>query len=126
MLKSMTGYGQATHEDEHLRISATVKTINAKHADVSLRLPRALSAYELAWRNQAITHLERGKISLTVSYAYKEGSLPTTHIDTDRFKAYCRALRALAEEVSATSPALFQLALQGPEVVTPIDPTTGR
>lgn len=121
----MTGYGQTTHEDEHLRISAEVKTINAKHADVSLRLPRALSAYELTWRNQAIACLERGKISLTVSYERKEENLPTTHINVDRFKAYYQTLQGLAEAVDATTPSLFQLALQGPEVITPTDPAAG-
>lgn len=121
----MTGYGQATHEDEHLRIYAEVKTINAKHADVSLRLPRALAAYELAWRNQAIARLERGKMTLTVSYERKEASLPTTHINADRFKAYYQTLQGLAEAVGATTPALFQLALQGPEVITPTDPAAG-
>lgn len=125
MLQSMTGYGQVAHEDDHLRVSVEVKTINAKHADVSLRLPRALAAYELAWRNLVIASLERGKITLTVSYECKAASLPTDAINVDRFKAYYRALQSLAETVGATSPALFQLALQGPEVMTSTDPAAG-
>ncbi|MEM9417297.1 MAG: YicC/YloC family endoribonuclease [Bacteroidota bacterium] len=117
MLQSMTGYGQAVHEDDHRRISAEVKAINAKYADVNLRLPRAWAAYELAWGQLATTHLQRGKITLTVSYERKDTPALAAHINPTRFKAHYQALQALAQEVGATSPPLFQLALQAPDVM---------
>ena len=121
----MTGYGKVAHEDESLRISVEVKTINAKQADVSLRLPRVCSPYEIAWRNLAIARLERGKITLAVSYERKDTVLPTTQINTALFKAHYHTLQALAAEVGASSPALFQLALQAPEVITKVDSDAG-
>ncbi len=121
----MTGYGQAVHEDERLRVSAEVKVINAKYADVNLRLPQLCSPYEIVWRNLALTYLGRGKIMLTVSYEPKDPLLPSTYIHPTRFKAYYHTLQTLAQEVGASSPALFQLALQAPDVMTPTDPTAG-
>ena len=119
----MTGYGQAVHEDDHRRVSAEVKAINAKYADVNLRFPRAWAAYELAWSQLATTHLKRGKITLTVSYERKDISEPASRINPTRFKVHYQALQALAQEVGAMSPPLFQLALQAPEVMTSPDPT---
>ena len=124
MLKSMTGYGQAVHDDKHLRVSAVVKTINAKHADVSLCLPHTLAAYELAWSRLASTQLERGRITLTVRYERKDVPLPSTYLNPTRFKAYYHTLQALAAEVGAPSPPLFQLALHAPEVLTKTNPDT--
>lgn len=121
----MTGYGQAVHEDERLRISAEVKAINAKYADLNLRLPQICSSYEIVWRNLALACLGRGKITLTVSYEHKNAFLPSTYIHPTRFKAYYHTLQTLAEEVGASSSALFQLALQAPDVMTQTDQTAG-
>ena len=119
MIKSMTGYGSTDYEDERLRISVEVKSINAKHADVSFWLPRAFSAQEIVWRNLAISRLERGKIALSVTYERKDVTLPPTNINHVLFKSYYHALQALAEEVGAAAPStLFQLAIQLPDVIS--------
>ncbi|XWN35510.1 MAG: YicC/YloC family endoribonuclease [Roseivirga sp.] len=126
MLQSMTGYGQAAHEDDQRRISVEVKSINAKQADVSLRLPSLFSAQEPAWRNWVIAQLGRGKITLTVSYTQKETTIPSTQINQPLFKAYYKRLQMLAEEVGASTQGLFQLALHGPEVVTKAEQDNAR
>lgn len=121
MIKSMTGYGKADYEDERLRISVEVKSINAKHADITLRLPKAFSAQEIMYRNLAVACLERGKIVLSVNYEHKAAALDSTHLNQALFKRYYHALQSLAEEVGASSQALFQLAMQFPEVITKTD-----
>ncbi len=113
----MTGYGEAKYEDERLRVSVEVKSINAKYIDINMRLPKAFSAKEIAWRNLAIAYLERGTVTVSVTYERKDTTLPPTYIDLTRFKHYYHDLQTLAEEVGASSQALFQLAMQAPEVV---------
>lgn len=118
MIKSMTGYGKAHYEDALRRISVEVKSINAKYADVSLQLPKVFSAQEIAWRNLVVAYLQRGKITLFVTYEQKDASLSSVNIHKAWFKQHYHALHALAEEVGASSTALFQLALQFPDVIT--------
>jgi uncharacterized protein (TIGR00255 family) len=119
MIKSMTGYGKVDYEDQCLRISVEVKSINARYADISLRLPNSFSAQEIVWRNLAMSCLERGKIVLSLAYDYKNAALlPQTHINQALFKKYYHTLQSIAEEVGASSEALFQLAMQLPEVIT--------
>jgi uncharacterized protein (TIGR00255 family) len=112
MIKSMTGYGKSDDEDEWLRMSVEVKSINAKHADVTLRFPKAFSAQEIACRNLAMACLERGKIVLSVTYERKDATLAPIHINQALFKRYYHALQSLAEEVGDSSQTLFQLAVQ--------------
>jgi uncharacterized protein (TIGR00255 family) len=121
MIKSMTGYGKADYEDQCLRISVEVKSINSKYADINLRVPKYFSAQELVWRNLTIAHLERGKIDLSVTHERKDVTLPQTRINQALFKSYYHALQSLAEEVGASSETLFQLAIQSPEVITKTD-----
>jgi uncharacterized protein (TIGR00255 family) len=121
MIKSMTGYGEANYKDDSLRISAEVRAINAKYADITLRLPKAFSAQEIAWRNLAVACLERGKIILSVTYERNDVTLSQTHINSTLFKRHYHILRSLAEEVGASTQVLFQLAMQFPEVIAKSD-----
>lgn len=118
MPTSMTGYGRADFEDEKLRITIEVKSLNAKYIDISLSLPKGFSEKEIALRNLVTTQLKRGKIALLVSYQRKEEASPKTKINERIFKTYYKTLQALADEVGDTSSPLFSLALQVPEVIT--------
>ena len=121
MIKSMTGYGEANYKDDSLQISAEVKSINAKYADITLRVPKAVSVQEIAWRNLAAACLERGKITLSVTYEHKDLTLSQPHINSALFKRYYNVLRSLAEEVGASTQVIFQLAMQFPEVIAKSD-----
>ncbi len=113
----MTGYGQACFEDESVRVCVEVKSINAKYADVSLKLPRAFAAQEMAWRNLVLAHLERGKVTLTLSCEHKCVEEPATQVNEPLFRVHYYRLQALAKAVGATDQGLFQLALHAPEVM---------
>lgn len=118
MLTSMTGYGKADFENEKLRITIEVKSLNAKYIDISLSLPEGFSEKEIALRNLVTTQLKRGKITLDVNYQSNEQARAKTKINERIFKTYYKTLQALADDVGATSAPLFSLALQGPEVIT--------
>ena len=121
MLQSMTGYGRAIAEDEHARISIEVKSLNAKQADVSMFVPKMCADQELAWKNLVIKHLERGRIVLTINYENKQPAIAQVRLNKPLFKAYYHRLHALAEEVGASTTALFQIALQAPEVTPQVE-----
>lgn len=44
MLKSMTGYGSATFEDDRLLLKTEIKAVNNKFLEVNLRIPRVLQS----------------------------------------------------------------------------------
>ena len=122
----MTGYGQAHLEDDCLRVCVEVKSINSKYADISLKLPKAFAAQEIAWRNLMLAHLGRGKIALTLTYERKNEGVPTTQINEVLFRVYYDRLQGLAKAVGASDQGLFQLALHAPEVMTKAENDTGQ
>ncbi len=121
MINSMTGYGQASREDEQSKISVEIKTLNSKFLDVSVRLPKILSEKEIEIRNIISEKLQRGKISLVVEYIHKKGADTVMTINTDLFKIYYHQLQQLAEDVQAPVHDIFRMALQYPEVVIPLE-----
>ena len=52
MIRSMTGFGHAELERDALALSAEVRTVNHKFCEVSVRLPRSLSALEAQARQR--------------------------------------------------------------------------
>lgn len=67
MLKSMTGYGKAVAEQESLKISVEVKTVNSKQIDLNCRLPYIYNEKEPEIRSLAGRFIERGKIFLGIN-----------------------------------------------------------
>ena len=64
----MTGYGRGEVVLNGLRLTAEVRSVNHRFCELSMRLPRILSAFEVEARRLLTERLSRGKISLVVSW----------------------------------------------------------
>ena len=65
-MRSMTGFGQATAEGERLRVQATVRTVNHRYLDISMRLIDELRPYERRLRDIFSGLLERGRVEISL------------------------------------------------------------
>jgi uncharacterized protein (TIGR00255 family) len=66
MIKSMTGYGRAESLLEGRKILVEIKSLNHRYLESSLRLPGALSPFELEIKKKISAGISRGKIELAV------------------------------------------------------------
>ena len=64
MMKSMTGFGKASVENEAYRVNIEIKSVNHRFLDVQLKLPTGMSAFDLAIRKQVSQKLSRGRVEL--------------------------------------------------------------
>jgi uncharacterized protein (TIGR00255 family) len=118
MIKSMTGFGLCTANDDQSAVTVEVKSLNSKSQDFTMRLPKALGDMELEWRNLLSEKLERGKISFSVEYAKSGKAEIKQAYNKDLFVAYYNELKKLADTVIAPSyDQIFSLALNSPEVI---------
>jgi uncharacterized protein (TIGR00255 family) len=67
MIRSMTGFAAATHEDESATISVTVRSVNHRHLDIQIRMPQSLAAIEADLRALVSRHVVRGRVELSIS-----------------------------------------------------------
>jgi len=102
MLQSMTGYGSATLENDHMTVTAEVKSLNSKFSDIYCRIPRSLSEKEIEIRQILSKELERGKIEFTLTFAPKEVTQVGTTVNRPLVKAYYRDLQDTARELGFT------------------------
>lgn len=117
MIKSMTGFGQATASIGDLSITVEIKSLNSKFMDLNVRLPRLYAEKELSVRNLVSDQLERGKISVSVDCNRSGKAEVLQHYNEELFIAYYNKLKRLADRAMAPYENLFQIALNSPEVI---------
>jgi uncharacterized protein (TIGR00255 family) len=67
VIASMTGFGRAHFELDGVAFAVEVRTVNHRHLDVSVRLPRLASVAELSVRRRVQGRFARGKVDVVVS-----------------------------------------------------------
>ena len=117
MIKSMTGYGVAGFENEHLAIQVEVRTLNSKMLDLSIRSPRQFADKEAEIRNRAQAILDRGKVSISIDFLVKGNQSLPVQLNEELFKTYYSTFERLASSVGEIGTDLFKLALQAPQVM---------
>jgi uncharacterized protein (TIGR00255 family) len=116
MLKSMTGFGNATVEAGGLAVTAEIKTLNSKFLDIYCRMPRQFSDKEIELRALLTQQLERGKVELSLNLARTNAIRPGTTINRPLVAAYVSDLKETANGLlmSFSDSDVLQLALQQP------------
>lgn len=117
MIKSMTGYGYSSYEDDLMSLTVEIKSLNSKFLDLNLRLPRLFSDREMELRMLISERLERGKITVQIDYVRKGAAELRQTYNEDLFIRYYTEYKRLADRVMAPYDSLFQLALNAPEVI---------
>ena len=92
----MTGFGRAQLDVDGASFAVELRSVNHRHLDVSLRLPRPLAGLELELRRLLGRRFTRGKVDLIVS-APPSATRADLELDrslADRYVAFARALAA--------------------------------
>ena len=116
MLKSMTGFGQASARIGDASLLVEVKALNSKFLDLSLRLPKVFSEKELEVRNIITEKMERGKVSVSVEHVKGSSAEIEQQYNEPMFIAHYAELKKLADRVMAPYDNLFEMALRSPDV----------
>ena len=95
MIRSMTGFGRATVEVAGQSFLVELRTLNHRHLDVQLRLPRVLSFLEPELRILLRDRFQRGKLDLVVSQPAGEHPPSRVKVDTESARSYLAAAREL-------------------------------
>ncbi|SEL39814.1 YicC/YloC family endoribonuclease [Parapedobacter koreensis] len=118
MIKSMTGYGLGARDNQKVKYTVEIKSLNSKFLELMLRLPKAFSDKELTLRSECSRLIERGKVNVVVSVEYVDQTAAAATINAGLLKNYYRQLDTIAAELGADKSKLFEVALNMPEVIS--------
>ena len=130
MIYSMTGFGKATAEFPHRKITVEIKSLNSKQLDLAMKVPQIYKDTEMEIRNEIARRLERGKVDFFIQVENKATN-DTAQLNTDVIKGYYTQLQKMADTLQIPQPTdWFQTLLRLPDALksdpTEIDETESR
>lgn len=119
MIRSMTGYGRAETANARLGLAVEVKSVNHRHLDVAVKLPRVIASLEQDARRLIQSAVQRGRVDVSVSLVPVEGrSLNPLTVDLVLAREYVATARRLADETSLVGGATVAWLLGQPGVIS--------
>jgi uncharacterized protein (TIGR00255 family) len=114
----MTGFGRGDVSTELCTLGVEARSVNHRHLDLAIRLPRTLASLEPRVRRMLSQRLERGRVDLSVQIgAGTGGSTQRVAIDTALAREYAERARTLASELGLTGEVSFAWVLERSGVV---------
>ncbi|MGH7299968.1 MAG: YicC/YloC family endoribonuclease [Candidatus Rokuibacteriota bacterium] len=94
----MTGYGRAEATGARTILSVECKSVNHRHLDVSLKLPRVLGGFESDARRLIQSAVQRGRVDISAAVTAAEGTvLNPLSVNLAQATEYAEAARTLAQ-----------------------------
>ena len=114
----MTGFGRGEASADAIAITAEARSVNHRHLDIALRLPRALAAWEMDARRLVQSRLERGRVDVAVQLGVAgERASQQVRIDTALAREYVTRARELGAAVGVTGDVTLAWILERPGVI---------
>jgi uncharacterized protein (TIGR00255 family) len=92
-MKSMTGYGEASHQDKYAKITVQVRSLNHRHLDIQLRVPREYLGFEEEIRKSLRQTVSRGRIELFINRTSMPGHAREVELDEELLDKYLKAIQ---------------------------------
>jgi len=118
----MTGFGRAEATGESIVVTVEARSVNHRHLDVALRLPRSLASLELDARRLVQSRLERDRVDVNVQLTPLAGGAQRVHVDAALAREYVSRARALAMELGLEGAPNLTWVLERPGVVRVDEP----
>jgi len=119
MIRSMTGYGRAEVSGPRISAAVECRSVNHRHLDISLKLPRALAVYEPDARRLIQAAVQRGRVDVSATLTPAGGAGGTTlSVNAAQAREYATAARAVADELRLTATLRVEWLLAQPGVLT--------
>ena len=97
MIKSMTGYGGAKGASGSIDISVEVKSVNNRHLDVAVKLPRVFISLEEPLKAIVQKCISRGKVDLFITIDSSNSDDVEIKVNQALASAYVTALKSIAD-----------------------------
>ena len=98
MIKSMTGFGRSTYENDGREYIVEIKSVNNRFNDISIKMPRSLNYLEDRIKKEILNSVSRGKIDVFITFNNNSDLGKNIKLNTDIAKKYINELKKLSKE----------------------------
>ncbi|MCA9733708.1 MAG: YicC family protein [Deferribacteres bacterium] len=116
MIISMTGFGKGSHVHNGFEVDVEAKSLNHRFLDLFLKLPRGVENREYKVREILKKHLERGRISLTVTFRRQDEHNLNLQLNKNLVNGYKKILVDLSENLGTGEKTTLSHLLALPDI----------
>ncbi|MDE6664226.1 MAG: YicC family protein [Lachnospiraceae bacterium] len=117
MIKSMTGFGRCEIAEGDRKITVEMKSVNHRYLDINIKMPKKLSFFEAAIRNELKNYIQRGKVDIFISYEDFTESNVCVKYNKELAGEYMSYLKQMAEDFSLDNDVRVSALSRYPEVL---------
>ena len=118
MIKSMTGFGRGEVTENNRKFTVEIKAVNHRYLEVSVKLPKKLSAFEANIRNVMKEYMERGKVDVFVSLEDYNEAAETVKYNPALAREYMKYLQEMADDFGIQNDIRLSVLARFPDVFT--------
>lgn len=97
-IRSMTGFGRVQQATSLGTFTVEIRSVNSRYREISVSLPRPLSALEHPIRKKIKGRIERGKIECRVQFDAADGEQNAYHVNIQVVREYLDHLKQIEKE----------------------------
>jgi uncharacterized protein (TIGR00255 family) len=119
MIRSMTGYGRAEATGARTILTVECRSVNHRHLDISLKLPRVVASFEADARRLIQGAVQRGRVDVSAAVTSAEGTvLNPMSVNVAQAREYAEAARKLADALDLSDGPSLGWVMGQPGVLT--------
>jgi uncharacterized protein (TIGR00255 family) len=118
----MTGYGRAEVAGATFTVTVEARSLNHRHLDITLKLPRSLAGLELQARRLIQAQVQRGRLEVGVDLRSLTREAGKMRVDEALARQYIEQVRALAVELGVIGTPTVEWLLERPGVLVQDEP----
>jgi uncharacterized protein (TIGR00255 family) len=116
-MKSMTGFGRGTTNEQSFSVTVELKTVNNRFLDVNLRLSNEMQPLEAEIKRLINSRLSRGRVDVNVQYERNDGI--SYELNRPMIAGYLAAMKEMQEEFALGGEPDLNVIAKLPNVLTP-------
>ena len=117
MIKSMTGFGRGTVDEDGMGFVIEIKSVNHRYLDLSIKMPRSLNSLEDKIRKIISGKVSRGKIDIFITQNKAMGQNEIASLNTILADSYIKCLQDIKERYKLIDDISVSLIAKFPDVV---------
>ncbi|MCM2280642.1 MAG: YicC family protein [Bdellovibrionaceae bacterium] len=118
-MKSMTGFGRASHSSSELELDVTLKCVNGRFLETRFHMPREYGSFEAEFKRLIGERILRGTVDIYVARRPGPDSEAfDVQVHTPLAKKWLKAYQSLAKELKLKTGPDFEIIAKSPDVLT--------
>jgi uncharacterized protein (TIGR00255 family) len=117
MIRSMTGFGQASRTIHGIKLQIDMKSVNHRYSEIMVRMPREWLKYEDMLKKTALQVIKRGRVDIFVTIEREGTSDKQVEVDGLLAAQYYQAANQLKEQLGLQGGLSITDIMKLPEVV---------